>query len=218
MPLKHLLPPALLLLTLAACVPQQTPSSSSVPAPRSSSSSSETVPDVRTLIASGSTLDLGKENAPLTLLVFTNQSCEYCRDFQQTIVPRLKADFVDKGTVLLRVSILPIHKYPLSLREASALFCAARQGKGWEMHDALFAVPAHTEAALLAQAAVLKLDLPRFQSCLGRPEAAAYAQEEARLADKLHVTLVPTLFLNDEKLVGLPTYADIKGWIEQKTR
>src|SRR3989338_9661692 len=41
----------------------------------------------------GGMLELGSPNAPVTVLHFTNASCEYCQRFHREIEPRLLADF-----------------------------------------------------------------------------------------------------------------------------
>jgi protein-disulfide isomerase len=173
--------------------------------------------DIRTVIGSGTTLSTGKTNTSLTLLVFTNQSCAYCREFHDALLPRLKEDFVDKDLLRLDIAILSIAKYPSSGMETAALFCAMRQGKSWEMHEALFSLTNRTRKDIVAAAKSLKLNVKEFDACLDAPGAAAFVESQSSLAKTLNVTLVPTLFLNDEKLVGLPSYTDLRGWIEGAT-
>jgi protein-disulfide isomerase len=210
----------LLSLLLVGCTAHSAPvlEGASASSQTASSVSSPPALDVQSAIQSGTTLNIGKADAPLKLLVFTNQSCTYCRDFWQTIVPQLKQDYVDTGTLQLEIAILPIRKYPWSALDASSLFCAGKQGKGPEMHAALFSEGAHTEATTVQKLAALKLNKPAFVSCLHSTEASAYADAQNTLAEKLSVTLVPTLFLGDEKNIGLMKYPDLKGWIESKMK
>lgn len=186
--------------------------------PTQASSSAGTAPDSpdAATAGSGATLDLGSADAPLTLLLFTNHACAYCRDFQETILPRLRSNYIDKGTLRLRTALLPIRKYPASAVEAAAVFCAGKQGKGREMHDTLLDATEHSEQMTTAAAGVLRLDGKAFAVCMASPEAAAYAEEQESLAAAFDVTLVPTLILGNEKRVGLPTYADLRGWIENE--
>ncbi|MEK7218851.1 MAG: thioredoxin domain-containing protein [Patescibacteria group bacterium] len=215
--------PALILLSLlTACTVQQadrrddappflsllTSSSSSSP-----SSSPARTQDARALMRRGTVLGMGSMNAP-ALLLFTNHACAYCRRFQEEILPRLKEDFIDAGKVELRTAILPLEKYPLSRREAAALPCAGAQGKGQEMHAALFRLDDHTEENLLAAAQALQLKMEDFSACLASPDTAALAQAQEDLAAQLDVTLIPALFLGEERWTGLPRYADLRGWVE----
>lgn len=178
----------------------------------------ETLTDVRPLISSGTTLSMGKADAPLTLLVFTNHSCTYCREFHDALLPRLKEDFVNKGLMRLDVAILPIAKYPSSEMETAALFCAMEQGKSWEMHESLFSLTDRSRKGIVAAAKTLNMNAKKIDACLDASTTASFVEAHGSLAKTLNVTLVPTFFLNDEKLVGLPSYADLRGWIENKMK
>jgi len=199
---------------LVACNPAPT----SKPQPPRTPSSSAAAIDVRAAVGSGTTLDFGSPDAPLTLLIFTNHSCAYCREFWQLQVPQLNREFIATKKVLLRVAILPIQKYPESVPETKALFCAGKQGKGGELHGALFTLLNHTDASVLLAAKAANLDADAFSSCLTSSGAIAYAEQQKTLAENLGVTLVPTFFLNDERQVGLPKEADLRGWIESNLR
>ncbi len=192
-------------------------SSIAVSAQSSSTATSQSTSSVP-VAESGTTLDRGSPDAPLELLVFTNYSCAFCRQFEEAIVPRLMEDFVKKGNLLLRTAILPIRKYPLSVTETAALFCAREQGRGDGFHQTLFALPAHTLPALLDAAGELGMDTQKLNACLSSAPALAFAAAQGDLAESLDVTLVPTLILNGDKQTGLPRYADLRGWIESVMR
>ena len=209
---------------LAACTPfALTPSTQQTGTSSEIASSSLSPIDSQRAVAvlpfaytSGSLLEIGKSTAPLTLIAFTNPSCSYCKEFFEQDVPRLQTDFVAPSTLHLEIAILPMKKYPESEQEARALYCAAVQGKGAQMHGALFDLPQHTDAALLNAATALGLDVPTFRTCLTSPEASTSLHEQQALEKKWKITLAPTLILEGEKKVGLQSYADLRGWIEVK--
>ena len=209
---KFLLPVFLTASLLAACAPL--PLSTSVTPPKTASGSR--VQSSAPLAASGSLLEIGSGSAAITLLLVDNPSCAYCREVWEQDVPRLQADFITPGTLRLEVATLPMKKYPESEQEARALYCAAVQGKGAQMHGALFDLPQHTDAALLNAATALGLDVPTFRTCLTSPEASTSLHEQQALEKKWKITLAPTLILEGEKKVGLQSYADLRGWIEVK--
>ncbi len=165
-----------------------------------------------------STLNEGSKDAPLELLVFTNHSCAYCRQFEDEIMPKLREAFVTKGNVMIRTAILPIRKYPMSTTETLSLFCAREQGKGAELHRALFTLPQHNLASIMEAAAQWKMDTQKFAMCLSSQPALTFANAQKDLAESMQVTLVPTLVLNGEKQPGLQRYADLRGWIESKMK
>lgn len=206
------------LLFLAACAVPPAPSPSPEQSAPPSASSSKPTADVREEIASGATIDMGEPTAPLDLVLFTNHACGYCRDFHDALLPRLQEDFIAPGKLRLRVALLPIRKYPGSDLEAAALFCAKRQDRTWELHDALFGLTDRSQEAVTAQARGLKMDAEAFTACLPSPEAQSFAQIQGITASRLGVTLAPTLFIGNEKHVGLPAYAELRSWIENKLK
>ncbi len=166
------------------------------------------------LLPSG-TLEIGNRDAPLALLLFTEHHCGYCREFQSDLFPRLREDFLKQGTVRLEIAILPLKKYAGSREAAGALLCAGQQGKGLAMHEALLKSGNFSEESFLALAKALELDKKTFSSCLVSPETEKLLAEQGAWERSLSVNLVPTFFLNGEKLVGLPSYADLRGRLER---
>gem|GEM_PF-811578 len=159
-------------------------------------------------------LEVGNPEAPLVLFAFTNHSCFYCGEFQREHFHRLLEDFIRPGKLRLQVLHLPLKKYPWSSLDATALICAAEQGQGLTMHERLFALRTHTKEVIQKEATHLKLDEKVFRSCLEDPGTELLLAQQRSLAESLSVTLVPTSFLNGEKFIGLPDYADLRGRIE----
>src|SRR5271170_5271735 len=109
---------------------------------------------------------LGRADAPLTLVEFTDYQCPYCRRFEAETFPRLKRVWVDTGKLRFIVRDLPLEKHSNAQPAAVAAHCAAEQGKFWPMHAALLAVNADlSPEGLRRQAGALGLDLHRFASC-----------------------------------------------------
>ena len=163
-------------------------------------------------------LEIGNRDAPIVLLLYTEHHCRYCKDFFIEQFPKLIAEYVNSGTLRLQIGILPLKKYAASDTAAIGMLCAATQSKGIAMHKLLFELGAKDEKTLLSHAATLELDTALFTQCLHSPDTGATVEREKSIARSLDVTLVPTLFLNGEKSVGLPYYADLKGMIDAKLR
>lgn len=161
--------------------------------------------DIEQRLLSGGLLEVGSPLSPVTLLVFTNHACSYCRTFQETYVPRLIADFVQPGKLRILTVPFPLKKYPQSEGAARALVCAAQQGKGHEMHEQLFTKDRINE---------LGLDATRFEDCQESMQTTAILEAQKTIADALGVTLVPTFFLSGERTVGLMEESDLRGALE----
>jgi protein-disulfide isomerase len=161
----------------------------------------------------GGILQWGDSASPVSLLLFTNHSCKYCADFQREIVPRLLLDFVEDGKLRISLIPFPLRKYPESREAVRVLLCAASQDKGTVMNEMLFSSPKATDVRSILQNA--GLDAATLAECLGSPQTDWMLDAHESFAQTLGVTLVPTLFLNGERIVGLPEYADLQGQIEQ---
>ncbi len=179
-----------------------------------SSSSSTTAEPVTERLLKEGVLEIGPAQAPLTLQVFTNESCTYCAQFSRDMLGQLEQDYMQSGKLKVQISLVPFQKYPGSAWDEKAVLCAARQSKGLAMHLALFTARAHDRAGMLKAGAATGLDQKSFTSCLDSPDTQAAVQAQELATQALHVTLVPTFILNGKTSVGLPHYADLRGRID----
>ncbi|MDD5102888.1 MAG: thioredoxin domain-containing protein [Candidatus Peribacteraceae bacterium] len=160
-------------------------------------------------------LEVGKLEAPLTLLIFTEHHCSYCRQFLFEIFPRLKTDFLEQGTVKIQIAMLPLQKYQKSTDASLGFICSAAQGKGLVMHDVLFRNPNKSREAILSYAVDLKLSTALLDDCMKSARTKALLEGQQTWAQSLGVDVVPSFFLNGEKFIGLPYYPDLKGRIAE---
>lgn len=135
---------------------------------------------VRASVADAPTL--GRADAPVTLVEFSDYQCPFCQRFFATTLPALKKDYIDTGKLRFVYRDFPLEMHPHAREAAVAAHCAGEQGKYWEMHDALFQYQAGLAPTQLAERArALGLDGPRFDQCLTSGRHAA--RIERGLAD-----------------------------------
>ena len=110
---------------------------------------------------------LGRADAPVTLVEFSDYQCPFCQRFFATTLPALKKDYIDTGKLRFVYRDFPLEMHAHAREAAVAARCAGEQGKYWEMHDALFQYQAALAPAQLAERArALGLDSSRFDQCL----------------------------------------------------
>src|SRR5690606_3507258 len=112
---------------------------------------------------------------------------------------------------------LPLPNPPLARPAAKAALAAHRQGKFWEMHDALFDQGGTLEAGDLERIAEeLGLDMQRFEQDREDPAIEAMIAEDEALARELGVTGTPASFVNGRFLGGAQPAEAFDALLEQE--
>jgi protein-disulfide isomerase len=144
---------------------------------------------------------IGPENAPVTLVEFSDFQCPFCGRFFPTL-KRLEEKFGDQLRIVYRH--YPITKlHPNAVKAAEASMCAHDQGKFWDMHDLMFEEQNRLAVKdLKLKAERLELDRKKFDACLDSGRHAERVQKDFDAAAKIGVTGTPALFLNGIPLEG----------------
>jgi protein-disulfide isomerase len=144
---------------------------------------------------------LGKKDAPITLVEFSDFQCPYC----QAAAPVLKQvaqKFGDKVQIIYRQYPIP-SLHPFALKAAEASLCANEQGKFWELHDAMFADQKKLAVSdLKATAKRLGVDSKKFDACLDAGRYVEQVQNDQREASKIGVNGTPAMFINGQYVEG----------------
>ncbi len=135
----------------------------------------------------------GPADAPVTMTLFTDFECPYCRQ----IIPLLDEVLAkNPKTVKLSFKNLPLKFHKLAEPSAKAALAANEQGKFWPFHDKLFAEQKLTEESIKKTAVALKLDIPRFEKDMESPMIQSKLQKDILDAQNAGVTGTPTIFIN----------------------
>jgi len=158
---------------------------------------------------------IGDENAPITIVEFSDYECPFCgRHFQQSY-PQLKADYIDTGKVRLVFRDYPLPFHPSAQKAAEAAECAGDQDKYFEMHDKLFSnQQALSVADLKKYAGELGLNQKEFDECLDSGKQASEVQNDLNDGSKYGVSGTPSFFINGLLLVGAQPYSEFKRVID----
>lgn len=150
---------------------------------------------------------LGRADAPVTIIEFTDYQCPYCKRFHSGTFEELKKSYIDTGKVRWVIYDLPLKIHPLALNAAEAALCAGDQGKFWELHDMLLSTDAPPDDGLIEKSAEgLSLDIKGLQSCLKSGKYSAEVQKEGAQATALQIIHTPTFLVaksTKDKLDGV---------------
>lgn len=122
---------------------------------------------------------IGRADAPVTLIEFSDFQCPFCGRYVRETLPRIKAEYVDTGKIRYVFRHYPIDSlHPQAVGSAHAAVCAEKQGKFWPMHDRLFANPRdHSAEQLRGHASAVGLNLDAFATCLSGPAPAVVSAD-----------------------------------------
>jgi protein-disulfide isomerase len=115
-------------------------------------------------------------------------------------------------------------QFPLEMHSQAALAAAAalaahRQGKFWQLHDAMYANRTHlSRQNILALAGAVGLDVKRFQQDWDSPAIKqALAREQAE-GEKIGVDATPTVYIDGQRYNGELALDAIRPIIEKEIK
>ena len=140
---------------------------------------------------------LGKSDAPLTMVEFTDYQCPFCGRFETTTFHEIKRNYIDTGKLRLIVRDLPLSDmHPFALKAAQSVHCAGDQGKFWEMKELVFKNQSKLDGDSLAgYAKDLSLNGDTFKSCMADGKHLKEIGDEAKYAQSLGITGTPTFII-----------------------
>jgi len=156
----------------------------------------------------------GAEHGDVTLVMFTDYACGYCRSSLPDIDRLIAAD--PKLKVVWRE--IPILG-PGSEIAAKAGLAAARQGAFRTFHERMFAAGRPDNAKVSAVLRSMKLDLGRVQRDIDSPEVMAELRGNLDLAAKIDESLAtPTFVVGGQMLKGAVGYDALRQAVAEARR
>ncbi len=166
---------------------------------------------------SGKGATLGAADAPVVLQDFSDFYCSHCRDFALDRAPELVKTYVDKGLLRIEFKHFPLRDSSYSAHIAAE--CAAGQDKFWEYHDVLYKNQQGSElsnAQLKKFALDLGLDTTAFDTCLDNKQGKAQVDADAAEGQAKQINSTPTMFINNERVLGAVSVAQFEEVINRK--
>lgn len=140
---------------------------------------------------------MGREDAPVTMVEFTDYQCPFCRKFEHDSFAELKKNYIDTGKVRFVSRDLPLEFHPNAAPAAQAVRCAGEQHKFWEMHDAIM----QDTATDLSTDSILKygdkvgLDMTAFRACVAEKRFVAAIQKDTADAGTMGISGTPSFVI-----------------------
>jgi protein-disulfide isomerase len=157
---------------------------------------------------------LGRDDAPVTIVEFTDYQCPFCRNHFREILPQVIHEYQNEiKYVVFNFPLTRIH--PHAQKAAEAVECAHEQSKFWEYRALLFQNQQKLDAESLKQYGTeIGLAPAAFNTCI---ESGAKEQQVLRdyLEGKaLGVHGTPTFFINGKRMSGAQPLDSFQTLIE----
>lgn len=166
---------------------------------------------------------LGSNDAPVTIVEFSDYECPYCEAFWSRTLPQLKTNYIDTGLVKLVYRDYPIDKHPESRLAAESAECVGNENDYlyYQMQDKLFgnvqewAYQPGARDIIIGFAKDLGVDI---ETCLGSGEVSSEVGDDFAAAVSYGVEGTPTFFINGWKVVGAQPYEVFSAIIENELK
>ncbi|MDU0256874.1 thioredoxin domain-containing protein [Streptomyces sp. PU10] len=165
-------------------------------------------------------LAVGRADAPVVLIEYSDFQCPFCGRFARTTKPELLRSYVDEGILRIEWRNFPIFGEE-SEQAALAGWAAGRQKKFWEFHDVAYGKPrernsgafdAENLIAMAREAGVA--DIERFQADMTSDQARSAVRADQEEGYNLGVTSTPAFLVNGKPILGAQPTATFEEAVE----
>lgn len=167
---------------------------------------------------------MGKDDAPVTIVEFSDYQCSHCAKFHQETFAVIKKNYIDTGKVRFVSRDLPLYFHPWAMVAAEASRCAGEQGKYWQMRETLFQRAEQLSPAVIAQIAqALPLDMALFRECTESRKYYLAVKNDIQAAKAVMIPATPGFVIGKtgedgvegKRIMGARPYADFQSVIDE---
>ncbi len=162
---------------------------------------------------------LGSEDAPVTIIEFSDYQCSFCARFWEQTLPQIKEEYIDTGKVKFVYRDFPLGFHGNAQKAAEATECANDQEKFWGMHDKVFEGQGEwgggdAVTIFKGYAAELELDEDEFADCLDSGKHTGEVQKDMEDGMAAGVQGTPAFFIDGIFVSGALPFEAFKQIID----
>jgi len=167
---------------------------------------------------------VGRADAPLTLVEYTDYQCPFCQQYHNAAFAQIKANYIDTGKVKFVSRDFPLPFHENAMRSAVAARCAAEQGKFWELrHTMIVNASQLQQDKLEGYAANVSMDVNKFKTCVAADKFKASIDKDIAEGTAAGINGTPSFVLGRVKdgklqgvrMVGAMPYAQFDAKIKE---
>lgn len=161
---------------------------------------------------------LGRRDAPVTIMVFSDFTCSHCRESARNL-----KEVSEEFSTAVRIVFKHSPNTPAAIPAAKAAIAAGVQGRFWEMHDLLFSEEEVLASEPTAErfnrfAQTIGIDVQRFQQDRRSREVAKLLLSDLRLGNRWLINSTPTVIVQGEVYKGTLSAPELRSLIRRALR
>ena len=173
--------------------------------------------------AFSSILEIGNENAKITVKVFSSLTCPHCASFHNEIFKNLKKEYIERNKVKFEH-----HAFPLDLAALNAekiVRCGVDTNQKFKLLEIIYkkqkdwAVGSDINKinqTLIKIGAKFQLDEDKLKKCLNDEKSQEIILKERIEAQKnFNITSTPTIYINDKKYEDKHDFKSFKKYLDK---
>lgn len=166
---------------------------------------------------------LGPATATVTLVVFSDFQCPYCRRLADELEREILPGESEKIRLVFKNFPLGMHNWAEPAAKMAA--CASLQNPDsfWRIHDYLFKRQSELRADTLREQldafvdTDTRIDKAQFRSCVDKDLALGIVTKDVAVGKQLGVHATPTVFVNGVRMDGLRSAEELRSFINSAT-
>lgn len=162
----------------------------------------------------------GPADAKVTMVVFSDFECPYCREFAKTLRTNLVQKYPnDVRVVFEEFPIQSIHPWAVAAAQAAECLRSEKPAAFWAFHDWIFDNQGEVNAANLKEktlnlAKEQGIDTGKVAACIDSHATAGMVNADIEKGRELQVQQTPTSFVNGRTVGGALPWKSIDGLIQ----
>lgn len=158
---------------------------------------------------------LGSQDAPVTIIEFSDYECPYCQKYHRETFRQIFATYGDQIRYVFKdLPLTSIHSN--AVPAANAAHCAHEQNAFWDYHNLLFSMQLGlNNEAYYSYASALDLDTASFEECLNEGRFVQTVMQDTAILTAINAPLsTPTFFINGQYLAGAQPFTEFARLID----
>ena len=158
---------------------------------------------------------IGPDDAPITIVEFSDFQCPFCKRWFAEVYQPLLAEY--EGQIRFVYRNLPLTSiHPDAFSAAEAAMCANEQNAFWGFHDKLLSGDVLGSSVYTQYASDLNLNASSFEACMKAGTYRTMIQKDSDFAINMGVNSTPTFFINGLAVIGAQPIEVFKQVIDKE--